>query len=113
MKLIIAIASRVSVSRFLDYREYLQAVYEAIKQEIGKYSYLNYSDDLDFLGLEFQELLEQKFALHGIPAVMVSDQIFKIFSLFGLQLEDIRNAYGGLAGQRTTAFDDEMKNVCA
>ncbi len=48
MKLIIAIASRVSVSRFLDYREYLQAVYEAIKQEIGKYSYLNYSDDLGF-----------------------------------------------------------------
>lgn len=47
-KLIVAIASRVSVSRFLDYREYLQAVYEAIKQELGKYSYLNYSDDLGF-----------------------------------------------------------------
>lgn len=48
LKLIIAVASRVSVSRFLDYREYLQAVYEAIKQEVGKYSYLNYSDDLGF-----------------------------------------------------------------
>ncbi|HYX38529.1 MAG TPA: TIGR02147 family protein [Oligoflexus sp.] len=47
-KLIVAVASRVSVSRFLDYREYLQAVYEAIKQEIGKYSYLNFSDDLGF-----------------------------------------------------------------
>jgi uncharacterized protein (TIGR02147 family) len=48
LKLIIAVASRVSVSRFLDYREYLQAVYEAIKQEVGKYSYLNFSDDLGF-----------------------------------------------------------------
>jgi hypothetical protein len=27
VKLIVAIASRVSVSRFLDYKEYLQAVY--------------------------------------------------------------------------------------
>jgi len=47
-KLIVAIASRVSVSRFLDYKEYLQAVYEAIKQELGKYSYINFSDDLGF-----------------------------------------------------------------
>src|SRR4029079_18060633 len=47
-KLIQAIASRVPVTRFLDYREYLQAVYLALKQELGTYSYLNFADDLGF-----------------------------------------------------------------
>jgi len=47
-KLIQSIASRVPVTRYLDYREYLQAVYLALKQELGSYSYLSYADDLGF-----------------------------------------------------------------
>ncbi len=47
-KIIQAIASRVAVTRFLDYREYLQAVYVALKQELGSYSYIGYADDLGF-----------------------------------------------------------------
>ncbi|WP_176736891.1 TIGR02147 family protein [Oligoflexus tunisiensis] len=47
-KLIQAIASRVPVTRYLDYREFLQAVYLALKQELGTYSYLTYAEDLGF-----------------------------------------------------------------
>ncbi|HYX38534.1 MAG TPA: TIGR02147 family protein [Oligoflexus sp.] len=47
-KLIETIASRVSVTRYLDYREYLQAIYLALKNELGSYSYLSYAEDLGF-----------------------------------------------------------------
>jgi uncharacterized protein (TIGR02147 family) len=47
-KLIETIASRVPVTRYLDYREYLQAVYQALKNELGSYSYLSYAEDLGF-----------------------------------------------------------------
>jgi uncharacterized protein (TIGR02147 family) len=47
-KLIHTIASRVPVTRYLDYREYLQAVYLALKQELESYSYLSYAEDLGF-----------------------------------------------------------------
>ncbi|WP_141735168.1 TIGR02147 family protein [Oligoflexus tunisiensis] len=73
-KLIVAIASRVSVSRFLDYKEYLQAVYEAIKQELGKYSYLNFSDDLGFSKTNVLHLIiKGKRPLTSKAAVRIAD----------------------------------------
>lgn len=73
-KLIVAIASRVSVSRFLDYKEYLQAVYEAIKQELGKYSYLNFSEDLGFSKTNVLHLIIRgKRPLTSKAAVKVAD----------------------------------------
>ncbi len=47
-KLIAAIAKRVSVSRYLDYREYLEALYKTLKQELATYSYLSFAEDLGF-----------------------------------------------------------------
>lgn len=47
-KLIIAIARRVNVSRYLDYKDYLEALYKALKQELDSYSYLSFAEDLGF-----------------------------------------------------------------
>lgn len=47
-KLIIAIARRLSVSRYLDYKDYLEALYKALKQELDSYSYLSFAEDLGF-----------------------------------------------------------------
>jgi len=47
-KLLSYIAQRLSSSRFLDYRDYLQALYQAAKTELGSYSYLSFAEDLGF-----------------------------------------------------------------
>lgn len=47
-KIIATIASRVPVSRFLDYREYLQTIYQQLKAELESYSYLSFAEDLGF-----------------------------------------------------------------
>ncbi len=48
LKLLQLVASRVPVTRYLDYREYLQALYLALKAEVGSYSYLSFAEDLGF-----------------------------------------------------------------
>ncbi len=73
-KLIVAFASRVPVSRFLDYREYLQAVFETIKQEMGRYSYLDFSEDMGFSKTNVIHLIiKGKRPLTGKAAVKVID----------------------------------------
>jgi uncharacterized protein (TIGR02147 family) len=73
-KLIVVIASRVSVSRYLDYKEYLQAVYEAIKQELGKYSYMTFSEDLGFSKTNVLHLIiHGKRPLTSKAAIKISD----------------------------------------
>jgi uncharacterized protein (TIGR02147 family) len=41
-------AGTVRPSKFLDHREYLGAVYRALKQSFGAYSYLRFTEDLGF-----------------------------------------------------------------
>jgi uncharacterized protein (TIGR02147 family) len=47
-KLLSHLAQSLTSSRYLDYRAYLQALYQAAKAELGSYSYLLFADDLGF-----------------------------------------------------------------
>ena len=38
----------IDVTRFIDYRDYLKALYERAKSEIHRYSYLEFASDLSF-----------------------------------------------------------------
>ncbi len=47
-KILASVAARVLVSRYLDYREYLEVLYQELKTELGSYSYLSFAEDLGF-----------------------------------------------------------------
>jgi uncharacterized protein (TIGR02147 family) len=42
------VSSKIPVSRFLDYKAYLEAVYQAMKTEMDSYSYMQFAEDLGF-----------------------------------------------------------------
>ncbi len=42
------ITSKISVTKYLDYKDYLEAVYQAMKHEMTSYSYMQFAEDLGF-----------------------------------------------------------------
>ncbi len=42
------IRKQLAVSKFLDHKEYLEAIYQTMKKEMGSYSYTQFAEDLGF-----------------------------------------------------------------
>ncbi len=75
-KLLTHLASRLTISRYLDYREYLQALYQACKAELDAYSYLQFAEDLGFSKTNVVHLMiKGKRPITSKAAEKIADQL--------------------------------------
>ena len=101
-KKFVVLAQSIPVTQFLEYQDYLKAIYEAAKREFESYSYLRFAEDLGFSATNVLRLVvSRKRRLSDKSARTVADRI-------GLRHEEKKYFlnlvhYGNVPSQETKA----------
>lgn len=101
-----AVAREVNVLRFLDYRSFLQAVYQKLKEQMERYSYLQFADDLGFSQTNVVHLVirrKRKLAPKSVERIMDALELKKTERLYFETL--VKYAHARTPRKREIYFD--------